>query len=95
MDDDTEAFFSCSSLLNGELFVFGGYSTKQKQVNFKSRTCSVIKLWFKVSKVIGCELKRIGDLSYEFYRGACGTFNFPEERIMLCFSSAHKSKCET
>ena len=36
MDDDTEVNESCSSLLNGELFVFGGVSTtnnKRKQVN--------------------------------------------------------------
>ena len=39
MDEDTEVFYSCSSLLNGELFVFGGISTsnnQRKQVNFKS-----------------------------------------------------------
>ena len=36
MDDDTEVHRSCSSLLNGELFVFGGYNTsnnRRKQVN--------------------------------------------------------------
>ena len=36
MDDDTEVYASCSSLLNGELFVFGGYNTsnnRRKQVN--------------------------------------------------------------
>lgn len=31
MDDDTEVHRSCSSTLNGELFVFGGY-THKKQV---------------------------------------------------------------
>ena len=47
MDDDTEVLYSCSSLLNGELFVFGGFNTsnnRRKQVNFKSRTYSGIKL---------------------------------------------------
>ena len=37
MNDDTEVYGSCSSLLNGELFVFGGYNTsnnKRKQVKF-------------------------------------------------------------
>ena len=43
---------------------------------------------------MGCELKRIGDLSYEFLLGACGTYLFPQERILLCFGQAHKNKCE-
>ena len=37
INDDTEVYCSCSSLLNGELFVFGGSSTsnnRQKQVKF-------------------------------------------------------------
>ena len=53
-----------------------------------------VKILFKVSKVVGCGLKRIGDLSYDFRLGACGTYRFPEERILLCFSEAHKTKCE-
>ena len=39
INDDTEVYRSCSSLLNGELFVFGGYNTsnnRRKQVKFKS-----------------------------------------------------------
>ena len=43
---------------------------------------------------MGCELKRVGDLNYEFYFGACGTFMFPDERILLCFSEAKRSGCE-
>ena len=52
------------------------------------------KFKLQVSKVIGCGLKRIGDLSYEFLRGACGTYKFPQERILLCFSESYKMKCE-
>ena len=51
-------------------------------------------IYIKVSKVIDCELTRIGDLSFEFYWGACGTFKFPEERIMLCFAETGKTTCE-
>ena len=101
MDDDTEVFYSCSATLIGELFVIGG-SSQRKQVNtFFSQA---VPLWYyqvqkiiekiKVSKVIGCGLKRIGDLSYDFYFGACGTFFFPEERIFFCFSEEYKNKCE-
>ena len=49
---------------------------------------------FQISKVIGCELKRVGVLNYDFAVGACGTFNFPEERIMLCFAFSGFSRCE-
>ena len=38
MDDDAEVYRSCSSLLNGELFVFGGSNTsnnRRKQVNME------------------------------------------------------------
>ena len=48
----------------------------------------------KVSKVVGCGLKRIGDLTYDFYLGTCATYFFPDERILLCFSEAQKSTCE-
>ena len=39
INDDTEVYYSCSSLLNGELFVFGGSSTsnnQRKQVRFQT-----------------------------------------------------------
>ena len=51
-------------------------------------------IFIQVSKIVGCELQRIGDLNYEFVMGACGTYNFPQERILLCFSFAKKSGCE-
>ena len=51
-------------------------------------------IFIQVSKVTDCELKRIGDLSFEFYWGACGTFKFPEERVMLCFAVTGKTTCE-
>ena len=96
MDDDTEVFYSCSATLNDELFVFGGYNTsnnKRKQVPY----CKIIQKYtvsIEVSKVVDCGLKRIGDLSYDFILGACGTFFFPQERIILCFSQSYPSKCE-
>ena len=39
-------------------------------------------------------MKRVGDLNYDFKYGACGTFNFPDQRILLCFSQAKKTRCE-
>ena len=37
----------------------------------------------QVSKTKDCSLKRVGDLPYELYFPACGTFRFPEERSMI------------
>ena len=39
INDDTQVYESCSSVLNGELFVFGGQTTsnnRRKQAKFKS-----------------------------------------------------------
>ena len=97
MDDDTQVYRSCSATLNGELFVFGGYSSTnnvKKQVSFQHNCQKFSKFQIQVSKVIGCELKRIGDLSYDFAYGACGTYSIPEERIFLCFPDNQLSKCE-
>ena len=82
---------SCSALLNGEIFVFGGYDDEYQVIEAVS-----IRLLFdfKISKVSGCELKRIGDLSYDFDFGTCATFRFPEERIMLCFGYSSWDGCE-
>ena len=61
------------------------------KVSFRSKTCNS---QFQISKIVDCRLKRIGDLNYSFDFGACGTFLFPEERIMFCFGGTHKSKCD-
>ena len=43
--------------------------------------------FIQISKINGCSLERIADLPKEFKYGACGTYNFPEERVMFCFGS--------
>ena len=50
---------------------------------------------FQISKIIDCELKRIGSLPiYSFSKGACGTFLFDgAERVMLCFHANDKKGC--
>ena len=97
INDDTQVLRSCSAILNGEVFVFGGdYTGPMNQVNLELTSQDLWNnyLSLEVSKIVGCELKRIGDLNYDFYWGACGTYKFPEERVMLCFSYYSKSKCE-
>ena len=100
MDEDTEIYKSCSAILNGEYFVFGGTNGDKRRQVLQSWAITHSTLidnnpaYFQVSKVIGCGLKRIGDLSYEFHQAACGTFLFPQERILLCFAESYRSKCE-
>ena len=49
---------------------------------------------FQISKIVGCELKRIGDLPNPFYLGTCGTFVFDgDERVMFCFPDSGKNTC--
>ena len=93
MDDNTEVHYSCSATLNGELFVFGG-NTQKKQVKNKDYKFDDLLNLLKVSKVIGCGLQRIGDLNYDFYFGTCATYNFPTERILLCFGIDRVQTCE-
>ena len=47
----------------------------------------------QVSKIMDCSLKRVGDLPYELHFSACGTFQFPEERSMICFAFEHAKSC--
>ena len=47
----------------------------------------------QISKIIDCSLQRVGDLPYELYFPACGTFKFPEERSMICFPAHHTKSC--
>ena len=81
LEPETSAYKSCSAMLNGELFVFGGSGTK-----YNKQVISMIRRKIKsnnenqVSKIMDCELKRIGDLPYAFEMGACGTFLF-EDRV--------------
>ena len=35
----------------------------------------------------------VGYLPFEFAFGACGTFAFPDERLMLCFPVQHEKQC--
>ena len=49
---------------------------------------------FQISKILDCELKRVGALPNEFTNGACGTFLFDgDERVMFCFALSDKKKC--
>ena len=43
----------------------------------------------QIAKIDGCQLKTIGQLSFQLYKGACA--NVAEEHIYLCFNENDKS----
>ena len=47
----------------------------------------------QISKIIGCELKRVGTLSFDLLRGACSTF--AEQQVFLCFDEDNSDACYT
>ena len=54
---------------------------------------------FQISKINGCSLELIGQLPFDFERGACTSLPFvpassgPESRVMLCFGKTNKKSC--
>ena len=58
-EDQTDIFRSCSSVLNGEMLVFGG------EIGFGFE-----RQW---SSVGPCSLRSEGKLDFDFDRGACNT----------------------
>ena len=54
INDDTEVFYSCSAILNGEVFVFGGYNTsnnRRKQVESSPLKFTIIYM-FRSQKLL-------------------------------------------
>ena len=74
---ETHVNRGCPAMLNGDMYVFGGRSGGGQ---FGGPTSP------QISKINGCSLDRVDDLPRDFDNGACGTYLFPEERVMLCFS---------
>ena len=66
-------------------------STSDRQVNHYLKWDDIIYL--QISKINGCVLERIADLQFGFAYGACGTFTFPEERVVFCFGNGSEQKC--
>ena len=85
-DEYEIAFGSCSTMLNGEAIIIGGMLPDIYQ-----QVATVIineqkYHLFKILVVSECTLKRLGDLSFNFVRGTCGTFMIDSSpRILLCF----------
>ena len=46
----------------------------------------------KISRIDGCNIKRVGNLEFDFSFGACNTYQFNVEKILFCFGffSSHR-----
>ena len=65
---DTSLYWSCSLTFKNEFYVFGSQFEHRQQV----------------SKIVGCQVKRVGDLDFNFTAGACTNVN--DETVHLCFN---------
>ena len=89
-------FTSLARLHSMGNYLFSEVLLKRNRFNSQFEI-AVTLIILKVSKVSDCGLKRIGDLGYDFVHGTCATYNFPTERILLCFSDSNDDylkKCE-
>ena len=70
------------------------FSIKDKWVDW-SMYLSVIDNIIKVSQIKNCQMTRIGDLPFDYFRGSCNTFLEPNPRVLLCFCSDDPKVCYT
>ena len=77
---ETGSLNSCSTIINGQMMIFGGNSPYNTQI----------------SLVEECRLTRIGSLPSSFYLGACNTFENTDgiNATLLCFASSGFSNCQ-
>ena len=47
----------------------------------------------QISRIDGCNVKRVGTLEFDFKWGACNTYQFDMEKILLCFQLSAGKQC--
>ena len=91
---ETEAYCGCAVSLKGQFWYLGGSSSNKRRVKKNSKIFFAnFILYFKITKIIGCELVAQGDLPFEFLRGSCSTFSVPEEKALMCFDYSNTQEC--
>ena len=48
-----------------------------------------VTIGIKISRLDGCNVKRIGSLEFDYRRGACNTYQFDVEKILFCFGGGY------
>ena len=67
--EDTSVYGSCSLTFRNQLYVFGGESPFKRQL----------------SKLVGCQLQRVGSLAFDLELGSCASV--ADSKVYLCFNS--------
>ena len=93
-DANTQAQYGCAATLKNQFWYFGGNSYK-RQVKSQKILVGYLLILFQASKIVGCKLERQTDLIFDFYAGACNTFNQPEQKVLLCFDYTNTRQCHT
>ena len=47
----------------------------------------------QISRIDGCNIKRVGTLEFDFKEGACNTYQFDVEKILFCFGGDSERQC--
>lgn len=83
--ENSGAYRSSTTILNGEAVIFGG--NHEEPSNIKRQ----------ISVVSECTVKRLGDIPFDFLFGTCGTFMIDGLlTILLCFANENeKRKCRS
>ena len=95
-----ELYGTCSATLKGLFYIFGGTPCNQDGCGNKLIVQNQVKwLMYHFPEFIFqiIELKesfeRVGVLPFAFAYGACGTYAFPDQKVMLCFADTNGKKC--
>ena len=75
MGDNTEVRYSCGLTWRNQNYVFGGSNQVTET---------------QISQIIDCQLKKIGQLAFYHYYGACA--NVADNGIYLCFNNDSKDR---
>ena len=94
--DQTEFFQSCSVELGGEFWILGGVNHRNQVrvhtiIEFQNKFIVI-----EISKIINCDVTRVGDMPFEFWGGACDVFTFGQPKILVCFAQGSQfHDCQT
>ena len=92
-EEGTEVHASCGATLNGQNWIIGGRNEK-RQASDLSDKHSKFMTDVKISRIDGCNIKRVGSLKFDFSWGACNTYQFDVEKILFCFGQNNSnSQC--
>lgn len=86
-EKDTEIYLSCGATLNGRNWIIGGLHQKRQVSFFQIK--QKLNARVQISRIDECKIKKVGTLDFDFYNGACSTYQFDVEKILFCFGDSN------